>query len=94
MTEKLTHENMRMTNRIKMVEDSLEFYDQYLDVVAIRDNKYYRNAASLDSIPQKIRNAGFGGVNPHASLSAYKQSDIIKTVLTKLTKLDKKSEFC
>ncbi|MDA3820706.1 MAG: hypothetical protein PF590_09630, partial [Candidatus Delongbacteria bacterium] len=36
MTQKLTHENMCMTNRIKMVEDSLEFYDQYLDVVTLR----------------------------------------------------------
>ncbi len=91
--QKWAQENIRMTNRIKMVQDSIEFYNQYLDVVASRDNKYYRIAANLENIPEKIRNAGFGGANPYASTSGHKNSVIIKNVLTGLTKLDKKADI-
>ncbi|MGM0650095.1 MAG: M23 family metallopeptidase [Bacteroidota bacterium] len=88
--KKLARENERMTTRMHMVIDSLNFYNQYLDAVATRDNRHYRFATNLDSIPHQLRDVGFGGANPYASLNGYDHCELIGEVLTKLTRLDKK----
>jgi murein DD-endopeptidase MepM/ murein hydrolase activator NlpD len=87
----LTKENSQMTERMDHISKRLAVYDHYLNNLAQRDNRYYRDAAGLDSIPGRIRNAGFGGVNPFASLSGHQHSALVENILADISLLDKKT---
>lgn len=64
--------------------------EELLNVLAYRDNYFYRITFNQDTIPLSIRNAGVGGADRYRHLDGYESSEIVKQVARRLDQVERK----
>lgn len=89
---RLRKEKAVLSQSLEMIHDSLKFYDNNLNKIAGNDNYEYRVIADMDSIPERIRKAGYGGSRRYDKLTGREHSDLIIDVLNKLDILNNRLE--
>lgn len=89
---RLRKEKAALSQSLEMIHDSLKFYDNNLNKIAGNDNYEYRVIADMDSIPDRIRKAGYGGTRRYDKLAGREHSDLIIDVLDKLDILNNRLE--
>jgi len=90
--KRLKQEKAALSSDLEQISDSIRFYDNNLDKIAMHDNHQYRVIAELDSIPDRLRTAGYGGANLYKDLSGKEHSDLIIDVLRKLDLINKRMQ--
>ncbi|MCX4333964.1 MAG: M23 family metallopeptidase [Bacteroidales bacterium] len=90
-TAYLRHINEAWSSRIDIIENNLDEYDSALTALQIRDDEIYRSLFGMNTIPAEVRNAGFGGVNRYSYLDGLDNSAKIRSTVTRIDVLSKKS---
>jgi murein DD-endopeptidase MepM/ murein hydrolase activator NlpD len=88
--KRLKHEKAVLSSNLEQINDSLRFYDTNLDAIAKHDNHQYRVIAEMDSIPARVRTAGYGGSRRYKKLAGREHSDLVIDVLSKLDLINKR----
>jgi murein DD-endopeptidase MepM/ murein hydrolase activator NlpD len=86
----LIEENKRMAEDLQQINDSLERFNEHLNALAYKDNEVFRVIFELDSIPEKLRNSGFGGADLYSTYSGHQYSEIVIDIRQTLDQLNKK----
>jgi len=86
----LRAENRYLRKNFKEMSSKFTEMNVLLEDMAGRDNELYRSIYQLDSIPQAVRNSGFGGSQAHEDLEGYTSSWLVIDVANKIDVLSKK----
>lgn len=86
----LRSENRYMKDKYDKVETQLTDMDLLLNDLASRDNELYRTIYQADTIPEAVRNSGFGGTHGYRSYEGYESSVLVIDVARKIDILSKK----
>lgn len=81
----------RWASRMEVLNRQLDIYDSELENLCVRDEGIYRNIFGMNSIPDEVRNAGFGGVNRYSYLDMIPDNSVLKNTSLRLDKLTKKT---
>lgn len=71
-------ENMKL--QYKLASRELDNSGKIIESLRMSDEIRYRPMLEMDSVPQSIRNPGFGGVDRYRSLNGFMYSDMMKSV--------------
>ena len=74
----LKHQNADWNTRIDQMSQQLDYYEELLAQMEVRDNRIYRNVYGMDEIPQAVREAGFGGETRYTALEGTALLDITR----------------
>ncbi|HXK82090.1 MAG TPA: M23 family metallopeptidase [Bacteroidales bacterium] len=86
----LRSENRFMKEQYKKMEAKLSEMDLLLNDLATRDNELYRTIYNADTIPEAVRNSGFGGTHAYKAFDGYESSQLVTDVAKKIDVLSKK----
>lgn len=81
---KLERENSRLLSHYEIMYSKLEQVQTVLDDIQMRDENVYRVIFNADSIPNAVRQAGFGGVNRYKYLEDLENSELVINTAKKL----------
>ncbi len=81
---KLERENARMQSQYEIMSSQLNQVQKVLEDIQQRDENVYRVIFQADSIPNSVRNAGFGGVNRYRYLEDLDNSNLVIETARKL----------
>lgn len=87
----LKKKNADLLSGIDLMNRHLDEYDEALTALQMRDEDIYRSIFGLDSIPDEVRNAGFGGVDRYSYLDGIYHSSLLKETVMRLDMLTKKT---
>ena len=85
----LRKENQLLETQYELLSLKLDNALDVLDDIQQRDNNLYRSIFQVDTIPESIRKAGFGGTNRYDYLEGVPSSDLIVRVSEKVDILRK-----
>lgn len=83
--------NAGWSSRIELMNRRMDRYDAVLQTLASRDEDVYRSLFGMNSIPDEVRNAGFGGVNRYAYLDKLDRGSLLSGTTRRLDVLAKKA---
>lgn len=86
----LRRENERLRSMMEVANRRMDQYDATLQGLQMRDDGIYRNIFGMPTIPQEVRNAGFGGVNRYSYLDNISDNALIKRTAVRVDVLTKK----
>jgi murein DD-endopeptidase MepM/ murein hydrolase activator NlpD len=86
----LKNENEFLAGNLSKINQQLETFDAEMNKLAKEDNQLYRVIYQMDSIPQQIRNSGFGGTNRYENLKGHHSSNLVIDISQRLDVLNKK----
>lgn len=81
---KLERENSRLLSHYEIMYSKLDQVQTVLDDIQMRDENVYRVIFNADSIPNAVRQAGFGGVNRYKYLEDLENSELVINTAKKL----------
>lgn len=88
--QRLKTENEFLSSNLSQIKQRLDDFDAQMNELAQQDNELYRVIYQMDSIPNKVRNSGYGGVNRYTKLKGHQSSRLVMDVAQRLDKLEKK----
>ncbi|MGQ1946228.1 M23 family metallopeptidase [Geofilum sp. OHC36d9] len=81
---KLERENSRLLSHYEIMASKLDQVQTVLDDIQMRDENVYRVIFNADSIPNAVRQAGFGGVNRYKYLEDMDNAELVIKTAKKL----------
>lgn len=81
---KLERENSRLLSHYEVMASKLDQVQTVLDDIQMRDENVYRVIFNADSIPNAVRQAGFGGVNRYKYLEDMDNAELVIKTAKKL----------
>jgi len=87
---KLERENARLLSHYEVMASKLDQIQKVLDDIQMRDENVYRVIFNADSIPNAVRQAGFGGVNRYKYLEDMDNAELVINTAKKLDKVMKR----
>jgi murein DD-endopeptidase MepM/ murein hydrolase activator NlpD len=81
---KLERENSRLLSHYEIMTSKLNQIQLVLDDIQMRDENVYRVIFNADSIPNAVRQAGFGGMNRYKNLEDMDNSELVIKTAKKL----------
>ena len=81
---KLERENSRLLSNYEIMYSKLNQVQSVLEDIQMRDENVYRVIFNADSIPNAVRQAGFGGVNRYKYLESLENSELVINTAKKL----------
>ncbi|MFO7939668.1 MAG: M23 family metallopeptidase [Bacteroidales bacterium] len=88
--ETLKQERQELAFNFEMMHSQIEELESVLADIELRDDKLYRPIFDLHTIPNMIREAGYGGARQYEELRGYSSSDLMIETYTSLDKLSRK----
>lgn len=87
----LKKENAKWNSRMEVMNRQLDWYEESLEALQMRDDDIYRSIFGMHEIPSEVRNAGFGGVNRYAHLENADRNSLLEGTMRRLDVLTKKT---
>jgi murein DD-endopeptidase MepM/ murein hydrolase activator NlpD len=85
----LRKENILLQNHYEIMSSRLNQAMEVLEDLQQRDENLYRSIFQVESIPESIRKAGFGGINRYEHLMDLSNSDLVVATAKKMDMLRK-----
>src|SRR5690606_33083443 len=73
--------------QLKLMDEKLDNMSTMLTALEERDDNIYRAIFEADPIADDVRNAGMGGVDRYRSLDGYDNSELLKSLASRVDKL-------
>lgn len=87
----LKKNNAQWRASIELMNRTFDVYEEALDNLNMRNDDIYRSIFGMNSIPQEVLNAGFGGTNRYAYLDQLSHDSPLKDTYIRLDKITKQT---